>query len=88
MTNEEALKQAVYRYHHDPEFHARVLLSVRAIEQEWRRTGCELDGPDRSLATQAAALGVIAAEQPVTNDITNTMAQASHMPWLIRPRKV
>lgn len=84
LTNEEAYAQASHRWSHDPEFHARVALAVRAVEDDlYRRTGNRLDPSDRSLAILAACLGVIAAEQPITNNIIGAMAQADHMPWLI-----
>lgn len=89
LTNDETLAQASHRWSHDPEFHARVHLAVQAVEGDlYRRTGSRLDPSDRSLATLAACLGVIAAEQPITNDIVGATVQADHMPWLVpAPRR-
>jgi hypothetical protein len=48
--------QAEYWFLHDAEFHAKVKLAVATIERE---RGVQLDEPDRSLATLAAAVALL-----------------------------
>lgn len=57
------LDEAQRRYLMDPVFSMKVKAVVQALDQDlYAGTGCHLNGDDRSLATLAAAAGVLYAE--------------------------
>lgn len=66
LTNEQVILDDAERlYLHDAMFHADVYQAVQLVEWGLRaRTGRRLSNEDRSLATHAAAVALVAARRP------------------------